>query len=167
MRRNTEDKTLYRNYVSKWKFLIQEYELVKQKRHPKFRFAADFYRFHQTHRQTFFKYYHRFRESGADHALVPQKRGRSGNVVAPTGILSNRCCCTCRHATKLAFLHPPQFAEPLAHSPSSSPCPRRHTKPEDSPVFRVYDWRSSPHPSFLKGIQCVGVRLMNEEKTIA
>ena len=67
MRHNTHDKTLYRNYVRKWKFLIQEYELVKQKRHPKFRFVADFYRFHQTHRQTFFKYYHRFRQSGADH----------------------------------------------------------------------------------------------------
>lgn len=75
MRHNTQDKTLYRNYVRKWKFLIQEYELVKQKRHPKFRFAADFYRFHQTHRQTCFKYYHRFRQSGADHALVPQPRG--------------------------------------------------------------------------------------------
>ncbi len=75
MRKNTEDKTLSRNYVSKWKFLIQEYELVKQKRHPTFRFAADFYRFHQTHRQTFFKYDHRFRQSGADHALVPQRRG--------------------------------------------------------------------------------------------
>ncbi|MCY4132714.1 MAG: hypothetical protein OXF39_08770 [Nitrospira sp.] len=46
MRHNTQDKTLYRNYVSKWKFLIQEYELVKQKRHPKFCFAADCYRFH-------------------------------------------------------------------------------------------------------------------------
>ena len=56
MRKNTEDKTLYRNYVRKWRLLIQEYELVKQKRHPKFRFAADFYRFHQTHRQTFLKY---------------------------------------------------------------------------------------------------------------
>ena len=66
MRHNTHDKTLYRNYVRKWKFLIQEYELVKQKHHPKFRFVADFYRFHQTHRQTFLKYYH----------LVPQV-GRS------------------------------------------------------------------------------------------
>ena len=65
----------HRNYVSKWKFLIQEYELVKKKRHPKFRFAADFYRFHQTHRQTFCKYYHRFRQQGQDQALVPQKRG--------------------------------------------------------------------------------------------
>ena len=75
MRQNTEDKTLYRNDVQKWKFLIQEYERVKQKRHPKFRFVTDFYRFHQTHRQTFFKYDHRFRQSGGDQALVPQKRG--------------------------------------------------------------------------------------------
>ena len=62
MRHNTHDKTLYRNDVRKWTFLIQEYELVKQKRHPKFRFAADFYRFPQTHRQTFLKYDHRFRQ---------------------------------------------------------------------------------------------------------
>ena len=46
MRHNTHDKTLYRNYVRKWKFLIQEYELVKQKRSHGF--VADFYRFHQT-----------------------------------------------------------------------------------------------------------------------
>ena len=75
MRRNTEDKTLYRNYVRKWKFLIHEYELVKRKRHPKFRFVSDFYRFHQTHRQTFLKYDHRFQQRGTEEALVPQKRG--------------------------------------------------------------------------------------------
>ena len=73
MRHNTDDKTLYRNYVRKWKFLIQEYELVKLKRHPTFRFVADFYRFPQTHRQTCLTYYHRFRQSGADQALVPTK----------------------------------------------------------------------------------------------
>ena len=47
MRHNTHDIfTLYRNYVRKWKFLIQEYELVKQKRHPTFRSpsATDFIR---------------------------------------------------------------------------------------------------------------------------
>ena len=75
MRRNTEDKTLYRNYVRKWKFLIHEYELVKRNRHPKFRFVSDFYRFHQTHRQTFLKYDHRFQQRGTEEALVPQKRG--------------------------------------------------------------------------------------------
>ena len=50
MRKNTEDKTLYRDYVRKWKFLIREYELVKQNRHAAFRFVAAFYQFHQTHR---------------------------------------------------------------------------------------------------------------------
>ncbi len=39
MRINTYDKTRYRNDVRKWKFLIHEYELVKRKRHPKFRFV--------------------------------------------------------------------------------------------------------------------------------
>ena len=75
MRHNTQDKTLYRKYIRKWKLLIQEYELVKQKRHPQFRFAAACYRFHQTHRQTFFKYYHRFHQQGTDAALVPRRRG--------------------------------------------------------------------------------------------
>ena len=95
MRKNTEDKTLYRNYVRKWKFLIQEYELVKRKRHPKFRFVADFYRFHQTHRQTFLKYYHRFRQSGAEQALLPQRRGpkwksRRGSEYIEQQVLQHR-----------------------------------------------------------------------------
>ena len=80
LRHNTHDKTLYRNYV-RWKFLIQEYELVKQKRHPKFRFVADFYRFHQTHRQTFFKYYHRFRQSGAERPGASATRPEVGRRV--------------------------------------------------------------------------------------
>ena len=43
MRDNTQDKTIYRNYISKWKYLIKDYELVKSKKHPKFRFVSDFY----------------------------------------------------------------------------------------------------------------------------
>ena len=95
MRHNTHDNTLYRNYVRKWKFLIQEYELVTQKRHPTFRCVADFYRFHQTHRQTFLNSDHRVRQSGAEETLVPQKRGpkwksRRGS----TGLVSSKCSCT-------------------------------------------------------------------------
>jgi len=52
MRSNTEDQPLYRTVIRKCQFLIQEYEAVKQKRHPQFRFVGDFSRFHQTHRQT-------------------------------------------------------------------------------------------------------------------
>ena len=35
---------------------------------------ADFYRFHQTHRQTFLKYYHRFQQQGTEQALPPEAR---------------------------------------------------------------------------------------------
>lgn len=75
MRDNSSDKTVERNYVQKWRFLIGEYELVKAHRHPRFRFVQDFYNFHGTTRQTFAKYYNRYRQSGADQALLPRKRG--------------------------------------------------------------------------------------------
>ena len=72
---NTKDKTLERNHISRWKFLINEYELVKQKKHTHFRFAADFYKYHKTNRQNFLKYYHRFKNSNLNEALLPRKRG--------------------------------------------------------------------------------------------
>lgn len=75
MRNNSEDRTIERNLVQKWRFLIGEFELVKAKQHPHFRFLEDFYRFHGTNRQTFYKYYHRFQHSGTDQSLLPQKRG--------------------------------------------------------------------------------------------
>ena len=75
MRNNSQDKTLERNYIKKWRFLISEYDLVKTGSHPQFRFVMDFYRFHHTHRQTFLKYYHRFKQSTFERDLMPRKRG--------------------------------------------------------------------------------------------
>ena len=76
MRANTDDLTLVRNYVQKYQFLIAEYELVKQKKHPKYRLMDEFYKAHDTSRQSFLKYYNRFKLSGGDVSLlVPQKRG--------------------------------------------------------------------------------------------
>jgi len=75
MRDNSDAKTLARNYVSRWRLLIDQYEQVKAGQHPQFRFVSDFYKFHKTNRQTFLKYYHRFAESGDLAALLPQKRG--------------------------------------------------------------------------------------------
>lgn len=75
MRSNSNDRTLERNYIQKYRFLIREYELVKAKRHHQFRFVQDFYAYHGTNRQTFAKYYNRYRQSGADDALLPRKRG--------------------------------------------------------------------------------------------
>lgn len=75
MRDNSKDRTVERNYIQKWRFLMRDYELVKAKKHPRFRFVQDFYTFHGTNRQTFAKYYNRYRQTGADGALLPQKRG--------------------------------------------------------------------------------------------
>lgn len=75
MRGNTTDLTLRRNYIQKYRFLIAEYELVKANRHPKFRFAWEFYKFHDTDRRSFRKYYNRWLQSGKEDDLLPQKRG--------------------------------------------------------------------------------------------
>ncbi len=75
MRRNTEDKTIERNYLQKWRFLIREYEATKQKKHPHYRFVSDFYKANEINRQTFNKYYHRYLQSRNDLELLPRKRG--------------------------------------------------------------------------------------------
>ena len=75
MRDNSSDKTIERNLMQKWRFLIAEYELVKAKQHPQFRYLQDFYAFHGTSRQTFAKYYNRFCQTRSYDALLPRKRG--------------------------------------------------------------------------------------------
>jgi len=75
MRINTNDMTLQRNYLEKFRFLIKEYEQVKAKKHPQFRFVEEFYKAHDTERKNFLKYYNRFKQSGKDSDLFPQKRG--------------------------------------------------------------------------------------------
>ena len=75
MRINTQDLTLVRNYIQKYRFLIHEYELVKRKQHPRFRFAEEFYKAHDTDRRSFLKYYNRFKQSGKEIDLLPRKRG--------------------------------------------------------------------------------------------
>ena len=75
MRINTEDLTLKRNYIQKYRFLIKEYEQVKSGEHPRFRFVKDFYEFHHTDRRSFLKYYGRYKQSGSEEDLLPRKRG--------------------------------------------------------------------------------------------
>ena len=75
MRHNTKDSTLEKNYIQKYRFLIREYELVKSKQHPDFKFVQDFYKAHDTDRRSFIKYYNRFKQSGKDIDLLPRKRG--------------------------------------------------------------------------------------------
>ncbi len=119
MRDNTRDKTLQRNYLSKWRFLIQEYEQVKAGRHPKLRFVSDFYRFHHTNRQTFLKYYHRASQSGDISAVLPQKRGPRWRARRPDleqAILAHRQNGVNRYEIYTLLL--PEFKE-LTPSPST------------------------------------------------
>lgn len=90
MRNTTNDRTLTINYLKKFKFLIREYELVKQKKHPHFKFVTDFYKFHNTNRQTFLKYYNRFYLSGSDKDLLPQKRGPKWKSRRPLPYIENK-----------------------------------------------------------------------------
>ena len=63
MRINSSNLTLTRNYLQKYRFLIREYELVKQNKHPHFRFVHEFCTAHDTDRRSFLKYYNRFRRA--------------------------------------------------------------------------------------------------------
>ena len=64
MRNINNDLTLKRNYLSKYRFLISEFEQVKREEHPTFRFAKDFYPAHDTDPRSFLKYYNWFKQSG-------------------------------------------------------------------------------------------------------
>ncbi|MFS2188589.1 hypothetical protein ACCC92_18055 [Mucilaginibacter sp. Mucisp84] len=75
MRNNNDDLTLKRNYLKTYRQLILEYDQVKAKQHPIFRFAKDFYAAHHTDRRSFRKYYNRFKQSGNEEDLLPGKRG--------------------------------------------------------------------------------------------
>jgi hypothetical protein len=74
MRDNSIDRTIERNYLQKWRFLIPEYEAVKAGRSTSFRRVGDFYRHHGTCSQTFRKYYNRYLRSGEEADLLPQRR---------------------------------------------------------------------------------------------
>ena len=75
MRDNSFDRTIERNYLQKWRFLIPEYEAVKAGRSTAFRRVGEFYRHHGTCSQTFRKYYNRYVQSGDEVDLLPQRRG--------------------------------------------------------------------------------------------
>ena len=70
-----KDKTIIRDYVSRMKRLVNEYELTKQGKHPRFRFVTDFYNANNLKRQNIIKYYHRYINNPIDYSLLPAKRG--------------------------------------------------------------------------------------------
>jgi transposase len=75
MRDRNKDRTIERNYLRKWRFLIPEYEAVKAGRSEAFRWVGEFYRHHGTCSQTFRKYYNRYLANGTEDDLLPRRRG--------------------------------------------------------------------------------------------
>ena len=84
MQINTKDLTLKRNYLQTYRFLIKDYELVKQGLHPSFKLAKEFYEFHHTDRRSFLKYYNRYKQSGNEEDLLPAKRGPKYSTRRPS-----------------------------------------------------------------------------------
>lgn len=90
MRINTNDLTLQRNYLEKYQFLMKEYELVKQKAHPVYKQAQDFYKANDTCAKSFLKYYNRFKQSGQSVDLLPQKRGPRYKTRSPLAFIEQK-----------------------------------------------------------------------------
>ncbi|WP_417784740.1 integrase core domain-containing protein [Tenacibaculum sp.] len=90
MRINTDDLTLVRSYLQKYQFLIREYEQVKNKTHPRYRFVKEFYEANGTDRRTFLKYYNRFKQSGQQKDLLPRKRGPKWKTRRPLPFIEQK-----------------------------------------------------------------------------
>ncbi len=72
---NSKDSTLKKNYLQKYQYLLEEYELIKRKEHDKYKSVGEFYKAHGTCRQTFLKYYGRYKNSNDISSFLPGKRG--------------------------------------------------------------------------------------------
>lgn len=90
MRDNRQDKTIWRNYVEKYRFLMTEYEQVKRKEHPVFKLAKDFYKAHDTCGKSFLKYYNRYKQTGETADLLPRKRGPKYKTRRPLRFIENK-----------------------------------------------------------------------------
>lgn len=90
MRLNSQDSTIKRNYLQKYRFLMKEYELVKKKEHPKYKFVWEFYESTDTDRRTFLKYYNRYKQSGKESDLLPRKRGPKWKSRCPLPYIENK-----------------------------------------------------------------------------
>lgn len=73
--RNSQDNTLARERIKFMQRLAEDYELIKQKKHPKFKFVQEFYNANKIKRQNFIKYYNRYKIEHNSDELLPQKRG--------------------------------------------------------------------------------------------
>ena len=69
------DNTLYRERITRYSGFVKEYEQLKQGKLKGFRFVKDWAASRQIDKKNFLKYYGRYRQSGKNWDLLPQKRG--------------------------------------------------------------------------------------------
>lgn len=86
----TKDMTVERKYLDTYRFMIKEYELVKQKSHPEYRYVEELYKAWGTNRKSFLKYYNRFKQGGKESDLLPQKRGPKYRSRRPLKFIENK-----------------------------------------------------------------------------
>lgn len=72
----SKDKTIENNYLQRFEYLVLEYEKIKRKEHPRYRYVKDLFKDYRIAHQNFSKYYHRYIQSGRRvDSLKPEKRG--------------------------------------------------------------------------------------------
>ncbi len=72
-----QDRTMERRHIDQMLRHIDEYDLVKGKRHKIYKTAEEFYRAKGLCKQNFLKYYRRYTNSGREiSSLIPHKTGR-------------------------------------------------------------------------------------------
>ena len=70
------DETVLRNEIRRIKGYIEDYDLIKAKKHPSINNISSFYSVIGMCRQNFLKVYHRYKNGGYEESLLlPQKRG--------------------------------------------------------------------------------------------
>lgn len=87
---NINDKTIERKYIATYLSMIDDYEKIKRKEHPTFKFVEDLYKARGTNRKSFLKYYNRFKQSGKVQDLNPQKRGPKYKTRRPLKFIENK-----------------------------------------------------------------------------
>lgn len=105
--KNSKDTTLERNNLKQWEFLIGEYLLTKQKKHPRFTFANDFYKCYNLKRQNFIKYYNRYcytMNSINDDGNNRDTNGSDNSNTSNTIINNNNSISTINEETKESLL---------------------------------------------------------------
>lgn len=69
------DNTLYREWIGRYMKFVKEYEIIKRGEHQEFCYVKDWAETRKICKKNFLKYYNRYKQSGSDADLIPQKRG--------------------------------------------------------------------------------------------